>query len=554
MLGALFLGLLGQASLGQAREPAGERASFLFSNGGRILEAKADGTGRKVIFGRHVNPENGQLGAIEPAASPDGMSVAFGLRGKAELTQIWVTSRDGGGPKRLLKSTDRIRFGDPTYSPTGELVVTYFREDRRRAVTGLLQISNSGSIEKRILIKRQTWKPVRFDWTEFREPKFSPDGSRILFARSSESWSELFEDANATDLMILDLDSGRVRKVAEQALGGDWSPDGKRIVYTAATWDEALELCWPFGTACTDGGHLEIIGADGKGSRKLVRMAGDQRSADWSEDGRIVFQSASNVPNTGDATEIYSVLPSGKCLTQLTNGSPASTDPAWVSSDESSEPSSCGAKAPGPVIDMKRPKGRISLWLGMSSGQMLLSGQEWEASIPFLSYADCVNQKPSHCARPFLVYSVGLCSVEGQLAALALSKPARYQRGVPVFRFRGREIGPLAYVFTGRGYALFMRGANGGPYSWKKEIDALRPFPQDEVKGDLAAPLFPASDIRRMKRVLRVFKVTGSVVTTAKRLDLKPAVVRRNLRLPKALKKFGDYGTMECPRRSSSDR
>lgn len=558
LLGALLLGLLIQPSLSQAADPVEGRAGFVFANGGRILQAKADGTERKVIFGKKTVPENGRFGAVEPAVSPDGSEVAFIFRKKSgsdEASSIWLLDRTKSSVRQVLKTTSRTRYSDPTFSPAGDLVVSFMTvKSRKRAVTGLLQVSNNGSIEKRILIKHQTWKPRRFDWAEYREPKFSSDGSKVLFARSSESWSELFEDAYGTDLIVFDASTGKVRKVAEQALGGDWSPDGKRIVYTSATWDEDLELCWQFEAACTDGGHLEIVGANGKGARKLVKMAGDQRSPDWSEDGRIIFQSASNVPNVGDATEIYSVLPNGKCLTQLTNGSPASMDPAWVPSSGSSEPAACGARPPGPVVEIGKPKGRVGLWLGRNSGQMLLTGWEAENGSPFLYYTDCVFQGRARCGAPFVMVAADMCGARGQLAAWTFDRPARFQRGLPVFKFSGDEIGSVAYVISGRTMVMFFRGVEAGPYSWKKEIDALRPFPQEEVKGDLAAPRFPASDIRRMKRVLRVFKATGSVEVTSKRLDLKPAVVRRNLRLPKALKKFGDYGTMECPRRKASDR
>jgi Tol biopolymer transport system component len=527
-----------------AQSIAPEKARVVFSNGGRILSVDAGGGDRKVLFGRSRNPVQGPFGAVEPAVSPGGGQLAFAWRretGTGNVSDIWLARGDGSRPRRILKSNRKMRFGDPVFSPRGDLVVAYFKASGRRAEAGLAKVDDDGSIVRKLLVDRQTRRRFQ-DWTTIRDPRFSPDGKKILYGTTEGGYADAF----SSRLRILDLASGRIRLLAREALDGDWSPGGNQIVYTALTWDEDFEVCGVDEAICLDGGRLKIIGVDGKGGRKLVSTGGDQRSPEWSRDGRIVFQSAGNMPNQGEAYENFSVRPNGGCLTMLTNGAPASSDPAWVENNETSTaPERCGSR-PALTLEMRKPtpKGDLKnmFWAGARADSRLYTGIDYDGRVPYLEYGDCSRQNSAECGSMFYIAQAPTCSLEGDLASLVGGKPVRRQRGVPVFHFVGEEVGPVSYLVSG-GFALYVFGGSRGGV---KEINALRFLSQTSATGDLPAPKFPVSDIRRMEKVKRTFAATGSVAVTANRLGVSRALIRRNLRLSRAIRRYGDFETIEC--------
>ncbi|MBN8867620.1 MAG: PD40 domain-containing protein [Solirubrobacterales bacterium] len=527
--------------------PAEAPSELVYSNGGRIVATDADGGGRHLLFASSRVPKNDQLGAVEPHFSRDGAKLAVAFRrnsGYDVVNDIWLAAGDGSGGARILPSKKDVIYGDPTFAPDGSLYVAFFRESRNRAVAGLAQVADDGAIERTIPMFKQKRKRFQ-DWTHVRDPEFSPDGTKILYTTSEYSWTDAFDDGYASKLWVLNRATGKSRLVSEQAQEGAWSPDGSRIVYTALDFDEEIEVCW-LDAICDDGGRLMIVAANGKGGRKVVSTPGDQRSPDWSANGRIVFQSASNIPNEGEAYEIYSVRPDGGCLTMLSNGAPASVSPSWNDAEAAGSPQRCGGGAPEVVLDLRppRPKGALEemFWAGLKAGTRLMTSFGYEDGLAYLTYVDCDQQKPAACGRPFYMYSANLCSIKGDLAGFMSERPARRQRGLPVFRFGDAEMGPITYVMTGRFAVLVVGGSRGGV----REVAALRALEEESSAGDLPAPVFPASDIARMKKVETAFASAGSVAKTARRLGIGRRAVRQNLRLARRIAEFGDYGTMRC--------
>ncbi|MBN8870617.1 MAG: PD40 domain-containing protein [Solirubrobacterales bacterium] len=539
----LILALPGLAS-------AADPAEIVFASGGRILSVGADGSDRQVLFGKSRRPVNDQLGAVNPEVSPDGRQLAFAFIRESkgtEFSDIWLADGDGTGARRVLRADRRTFYADPTFTPAGELVVSYFRREGRRAETGLARVTDSGAIGRKILVKRQQRK--RFgEWTYLRDARFSPDGKKVLYGTTEGE----FPDAAWSRLMVLNLETGKSRLLAKQALDGAWSPDGRRVVFTALTWDEEVEVCGDQTAVCNDGGRLKVIDADGTGARPLVSTGGDQRSPDWSEDGRIVFQSAGNMANAAEAYEAFTVKPDGNCLTMLTDGTPASLGPAWVdptgeAGKASTRPARCGAR-PALTLDVEQPRPSGGLddmfWAGPKIDSRLYTGIFYDGRAPYLTYLDCSNQRSSRCGKPFYILQADICDAKGALpSTAAVGRPARFQRGRPVSVFRDREIGRLVYLISGRSVIIIFGGSKGGI----KEVGALRLLSETKAEGDLPAAQFPASDIRRMKKVEQAFKATGSVRAVANRLGLSIRAVRGNLRLARTIGMYGDYGTVNCP-------
>jgi Tol biopolymer transport system component len=100
-------------------------------------------------------------------------------------------------------------------------------------------------------------------------PAWSPDGSRIVFARSADN-------ATSRGLYLVNRDGSGLRRLTKRDDGGpSWSPDGKRIAFTHSLGTLSLRS------------HVRVIDADGKNERVLLHGAD---SPDWSPDGsRIAF-------------------------------------------------------------------------------------------------------------------------------------------------------------------------------------------------------------------------------------------------------------------------
>jgi uncharacterized membrane protein YbhN (UPF0104 family) len=60
--------------------------------------------------------------------------------------------------------------------------------------------------------------------------RISPDGTRVVFARSHKEWQSL-RDEKPWDIWMLDIASGEEQLIAKWGLSPEWSPDGTSIVF-----------------------------------------------------------------------------------------------------------------------------------------------------------------------------------------------------------------------------------------------------------------------------------------------------------------------------------
>ncbi len=551
-LAALLAAMILMPAASQALTPERPLAKLAYSNGGRILAMNVDGTGRKVIFGKERNPTNDYLGALEPVSSPDGETIAFGFKRQSrinDLFDIWTVGSDGSGARRILKSNARVQYGDPTFMPGGRLMVAFFRENGRRSATGLISIGIDGGDRKTEFRTTQRRRPYVAP-KMVMEPDVDRRGKRVAYVLNDGFAGNSFDEGFNNPLMVLDLASGKSRKVAANAYEAVWSPRGDRIAFTRQTDDDDLMTCW-WASGCEFTSALAIVKADGSGLRIVNGRRLDERSPDWSSDNRIIFHSARNLPGTGEASEIWSVTPDGRCLTPLTNGSPASLTPAWMETGPAtSAPAECG-EAPAPTRSVRMPaslSGRGGLlWMGQQPGTRLLSDAGvGEAGAQFLYY-DCVRQNRADCRKPAGVWNVDVCTYRGFFAPIyGESGQARWQRGTRVFVDRGSEMGPFNFLVAGRSVTFFFGGTGKGAQLGRTEVDQLRTVREETPSGDLPSARFPAGDIKQMKRVAGIFEANGSVRGTARRTGLSPGRVRDNLRFARTLKSHGDYSTVNC--------
>jgi TolB protein len=149
---------------------------------------------------------------------------------------------------------------------------------------------------------------------------YSPDGTRILFARFDQSGGHgtLFSvkpdgsdplQLNPPGLAVIDLDFF-------DRVGADWSPNGSQVTFAASK-------VLPSGRA--DGTALFVVNADGTGLRQITPTPLGALSAQWSPDGHLIAFSGGGQPQT------WVVRPDGTGLTQVTSpaGGYISISPVW---------------------------------------------------------------------------------------------------------------------------------------------------------------------------------------------------------------------------------
>lgn len=134
---------------------------------------------------------------------------------------------------------------------------------------------------------------VRFDWPSGqlirltrdphvdRSPKISPDGKRVVFARSRQEWVS-FRNPVEWDIRVLDLSTGKERLLAEWGAEPCWSPDGQSVVFhrkgreliraDLETGEETILFTAP------DKVTLQTPSMDPAGGRVAVTVRGRQRS------------------------------------------------------------------------------------------------------------------------------------------------------------------------------------------------------------------------------------------------------------------------------------
>src|SRR2546427_5543696 len=119
-------------------------------------------------------------------------------------------------------------------------------------------------------------------------PLFSPDGSRIAFARCLVT----------CDIVLINADGSGERTILNDGFPGAWSPDGNRIALG--------------GAAGTGIEGIYVVNVDGSG---LVRVLNPDFITDWSPDGRQLMI----VSGRDGDLELYATPLDGSPVTKLTD-------------------------------------------------------------------------------------------------------------------------------------------------------------------------------------------------------------------------------------------
>jgi dipeptidyl aminopeptidase/acylaminoacyl peptidase len=230
-----------------------------------------------VETGRTRQLTRGKKSAGGAAWSPDGRWIAFTSDREGGKNQVFVIAPDGGEALQLTKSETGV--GSFAWSRDGK-TIAYLATDKRPedrknhlgdfevvrrdyAHTHLWIVDVAEALKApaagKQVTKGKDFSVSGFDW--------SPDGKRIAFSATVNP--DLVQGGTA-DIYVLALESGAVKKIVSQP-GPDgnprWSPDGQWIVFRSAMANPKFYHA---------NGRLAVVAAEGGAVRSITDSFDEQ--------------------------------------------------------------------------------------------------------------------------------------------------------------------------------------------------------------------------------------------------------------------------------------
>jgi hypothetical protein len=168
-------------------------------------------------FERPLAPDLLQVRAIRQIApSPDGKNLFF-----AALGHLWRKDLPSGAPVRISDAT--ASEAEPVFAPDGSKLAYVTWDDERG---GALVLASRDGTSPRVLLSGRG---------VVREPSFSADGKRILF--KIDNGDRCIGGYNAQPgLYWIAVEGGAPQYVTKPGDAPRFSPDGKRVYFTRTTY------------------------------------------------------------------------------------------------------------------------------------------------------------------------------------------------------------------------------------------------------------------------------------------------------------------------------
>jgi Tol biopolymer transport system component len=249
---------------------------------------------------------------LTPAWSADGTRIAF-----TGDFDIYSMNADGSSRTQLTNNSDLE--ADPTWSPDGSRIAY------ERALP-----AGEGHVLVKIHIMNANGSnqvPLQADpLVTHRRPAWSPDGSKIALVGLGSFGSEQIYTVNVAGTGLRRLTGPSTGDVvtAGDAYSRDypnWSPDGSKILFARSGPCTSVS-CTPEDAQY----DVFVMNADGSGRKKrLTNNLVDDENPTWSPDGkRIVFTSSRD----GDQ-DIWRMRQNGSNKTKLTFNTVMDREPDW---------------------------------------------------------------------------------------------------------------------------------------------------------------------------------------------------------------------------------
>jgi dipeptidyl aminopeptidase/acylaminoacyl peptidase len=225
-----------------------------------------------------------------PRWSPDGTRLAFVSNRERDAGQLYVIPADGGEPQRLTDLKEDA--SQAAWSPNGTQIVFVARvrdaayeeeDDKKRAPRRLkrlqYKLDNVGWTFDRpqqvfVVAADGSGEPVQLTSadSEATHPEWSPDGKRIVFTSARE---EDWDIKPIRDLYIVDATGGEPMKLTPsdgQHDHGSWSADGSKIA------------CDLYPAVFDDPKHIQIAVIDvASGERRVLTTSLDRTCSPYPE-------------------------------------------------------------------------------------------------------------------------------------------------------------------------------------------------------------------------------------------------------------------------------
>jgi Tol biopolymer transport system component len=178
--------------------------------------------------------------AVFPDWSPDGTKIAFDAQLSGEDVPCHTEVMDADGSK-IVDLTPKVVIKhrgcayDPSFTPNGNRLVFVQQRCRSdvRCPRAIWSMNLHGRDRRKILRAWTLFSPGDYD---LHSPHVSPDGHTVLFSVVNESGIVVHgEDGNRKALFSVRMNGTHLSKVVRFRFdvcvcGGDWAPNGRRIV------------------------------------------------------------------------------------------------------------------------------------------------------------------------------------------------------------------------------------------------------------------------------------------------------------------------------------
>jgi Tol biopolymer transport system component len=201
------------------------------------------------------------VATLTASASGAGTSAATGrltFWSDEQGPSVWIVGADGSGLKRISRRPENAKR--PVVSPDGRLVAF---DGARPGSTPMRDFD--------ILLMRPDGTGVRAVTSGSAwdiDARWSADGRTLSFSRLPGG------DWRRSRIHTVDLQTGRVRYVTRGQFAR-WAPDGSQFVVDAPTAHSQ--------------GDIFVVGADGTRRRQLTSTPDLEQPTDWSPDGRRIL-------------------------------------------------------------------------------------------------------------------------------------------------------------------------------------------------------------------------------------------------------------------------